>query len=471
MKISHLLTSFGLAVGVGILMSTAIQIYTLDHLRINGPEYKKIELGTDLVADILPPPLYVVEPYAIATEGMFHEEMGKTAAEKLKKLHAAYDERRQYWAGSALPSSLKNQLDGDVEIYGAEFWNVIDAKVIPAFSSTDPNIRSAALDALKDAFWKHDNAVRAFIPEASAYLEASKQGADVSNERLTLLADAAVIVAFLILTIGVLYFRRSAIRPLVGMTAYMSDLATGDYAKEVPFVGRRDEIGGMAEAVEVFRQNAIANVRLEGEAATSRSQQDAERAEVQRRMQTEAEQLHFASDNLASGLKRLAAGDLAFQISEPFAPAFEPLRLDFNQSVRQLGIALSTIAASIGMMDNGTREIAAGTQDLSKRTEQQAASLEETAAALDEIVANVASSTKLTEEARAVAAQANQSAQQSAEVVSHAEGAMRRIEKSSQQISNIIGVIDDIAFQTNLLALNAGVEAARAEKRARGLPL
>jgi methyl-accepting chemotaxis protein len=182
----------------------------------------------------------------------------------------------------------------------------------------------------------------------------------------------------------------------------------------------------------------------------------------------EAEQLRFASDNIGAGLKRLASGDLAFQLNEAFAPDFEPLRHDFNQSVLQLGTALSAIAESIATMDNGTREIASAAQDLARRTEQQAASLEETAAALDQITANVSSSTNRTDEARTVATQANQSAMNSTEVVSHAEEAMRRIEESSQQISNIIGVIDEIAFQTNLLALNAGVEAARAGEAGKG---
>ncbi|API57696.1 methyl-accepting chemotaxis protein (plasmid) [Rhizobium leguminosarum] len=256
--------------------------------------------------------------------------------------------------------------------------------------------------------------------------------------------------------------------PIQRITAAMRNLASGDTASEIPFAGRNDEIGAMAAAVNVFREAAIANSRLEGEAHATRERQEAERAAVQKRTEVDAEQLRFASDNLGAGLKRLAAGDLAFQLTEAFAPDFEPLRNDFNQSVSQLGTALAAIAESIATMDNGTREIASGAQDLAKRTEQQAASLEETAAALDQITANVGSSTKLTEEARTVAAQANQNAAKSAEVVSHAEEAMRRIEESSQQISNIIGVIDEIAFQTNLLALNAGVEAARAGDAGKG---
>lgn len=176
----------------------------------------------------------------------------------------------------------------------------------------------------------------------------------------------------------------------------------------------------------------------------------------------------FAVTEIGSSLNQLAEGRLDFRLEQPFATDFESLRKNFNDAVDKLGMALGSVAETTVRIDSGTREIAAGANDLSKRTEQQAASLEETAAALDEITANVNSSTKRTEEARGVASRANQSAVKSAEVVSHAEEAMRKIEDSSQQISNIIGVIDEIAFQTNLLALNAGVEAARAGEAGKG---
>ncbi|WP_341486929.1 HAMP domain-containing methyl-accepting chemotaxis protein [Pararhizobium sp. A13] len=303
----------------------------------------------------------------------------------------------------------------------------------------------------------------------------NKEGAAQSGADSQVLTEHSLNMVYILCAVALLvgaaaiFFATAGIaNPIQRITGAMRILASGDTAAEIPFAGRNDEIGAMAAAVNVFREAAIANSRLEGEAHATRQRQEAERAAVQKRTDMEAEQLRFASDNLGAGLKRLAAGDLAFQLNEAFAPDFEPLRHDFNQSVRQLGSALAAIAESISTMDNGTREIASGAQDLAKRTEQQAASLEETAAALDQITANVGSSTKLTEEARTVATQANHSAAKSAEVVSHAEEAMRRIEESSQQISNIIGVIDEIAFQTNLLALNAGVEAARAGDAGKG---
>jgi methyl-accepting chemotaxis protein len=277
----------------------------------------------------------------------------------------------------------------------------------------------------------------------------------------------ALVAAIILSSIAFAY--SGIARPIGAITVSMRKLAEGDTDSTIPFPGRADEIGSMAGAVEIFRKAAISNKRMEIEAEANRKQAEIDRLANQREAEADAaERLRVAASGLGAGLKRLAAGDLAFRLDEAFAPDFEALRHDFNTSVRQLGDTLSSIAESIGSMDNGTREISSGANDLSKRTEQQAASLEETAAALDEITANVSSSAKRTEEARSVATQANQSATKSAEVVSQAEEAMQRIESSSQQISNIIGVIDEIAFQTNLLALNAGVEAARAGEAGKG---
>ena len=173
-------------------------------------------------------------------------------------------------------------------------------------------------------------------------------------------------------------------------------------------------------------------------------------------------------NEIGDALKRLAGGDLSFQLNEPFTPDFEPLRHDLNGAISQLGDTLRAVAEATGQIDTGIREISQSAEDLSKRTEQQASSLEQTAAALDQITANVGSSSKRAEEARSVALHANESAVQSGKVVANAVDAMQKIEQSSNQVSNIIGVIDEIAFQTNLLALNAGVEAARAGEAGKG---
>ncbi|WP_165422482.1 methyl-accepting chemotaxis protein [Rhizobium leguminosarum] len=258
------------------------------------------------------------------------------------------------------------------------------------------------------------------------------------------------------------------IRPINIINSTMKSLAGGKIDVTVPGIGRKDEVGEMAAAVEVFRANAVNTLRLENEANAQRSLTEEQRLQKATSDRVLAEAMAQATSGLGEGLKHLADGDLTFKLSNPFAPDFETLRADFNAAVGQLAETMRSVAEATGAIDNGSREVSTSADDLSKRTEQQAASLEETAAALDQITVNVANSSKRADEARKVAVLANESAAHSGKVVANAVDAMQKIEQSSNEISNIIGVIDEIAYQTNLLALNAGVEAARAGDAGKG---
>ncbi|TCM53562.1 methyl-accepting chemotaxis protein [Rhizobium sp. PP-F2F-G48] len=290
-----------------------------------------------------------------------------------------------------------------------------------------------------------------------------------ANYVQALTVTVAMLIAAALVIAGSIWFAITGIaRPIQAITGSMNGLAGGDAATAIPFAGRTDEIGEMAAAVEVFRANAQANAKLEEDAATQRHLTEEQRLRTAEAERTRAEAMAQATNGLADGLKHMASGDLAFELKQPFAADFESLRADFNLAISQLRTTLADVAKAGSSIDSGAREVSQSADDLAKRTEQQAASLEETAAALDQITANVSNSSKRAEEARSVAVQASTSATQSGTVVANAVEAMRKIEASSSEVANIIGVIDEIAFQTNLLALNAGVEAARAGEAGKG---
>ncbi|HTJ03203.1 MAG TPA: methyl-accepting chemotaxis protein [Methylovirgula sp.] len=261
---------------------------------------------------------------------------------------------------------------------------------------------------------------------------------------------------------------RSITTPLARMTAALKALAAGNNAYEIPETARKDEIGEMAQAAQVFKDGAIAKLRLESEARDARDAADSERSRAESLQRERARQQQHVMSLLGEGLERLANGDLQSRLIGEFPSDFEKLHGDFDSAVGQLQGALREVAGSTQTIQAGTKEITTAADDMSRRTEQQAASLEETTAALGEIVQAVSNTAESASFARDIVAKAKTDAEVSEKVVGEATEMMAEIAESSRKIGQIIGVIDEIAFQTNLLALNAGVEAARAGETGRG---
>ncbi len=302
--------------------------------------------------------------------------------------------------------------------------------------------------------------------EAAMKAEAESQASIAFWTKIVVMVGVAL-VALTAIGAGLL-LRRSIAVPVTAMTGAMRRLASGDNSVDVPAIGRKDEVGQMADAVQTFKDNALAKIRLQAEAEAARLEAERlESAAEEERRRNEAIQA-MVVDTLADCLSRLADGDLTWRIDAEFAGRYAKLKEDFNVAMTKLQETMAVIAGASSGVSFSADEIASASDQLSRRTEQQAASLEETAAALDQITATVKKTASGAKEATVLVTSARDGAERSGQVVRQAVTAMGQIESSSREIGNIIGVIDEIAFQTNLLALNAGVEAARAGEAGKG---
>ena len=292
--------------------------------------------------------------------------------------------------------------------------------------------------------------------------------------------------------------------PISRMTKTMRRLAGGDFAVEIPDAVRRDEIGDMARAVEVFRASGLKVSQMtEAEAATVLRNQ-AERASMMaelraafgdvvdaavagdfsRRVETEfpdpelnglAQSVNNLVDTVDRGigatgevLGALAQADLTRRVEGDFGGTLGRLKDDTNLVADKLSDVVTRLRGTSRSLKTATGEILAGANDLSERTTKQAATIEETSAAMEQLAATVLENAKRAQDASQIAGVVTETAETSGRVMRDANAAMDRITTSSGKISNIIGLIDDIAFQTNLLALNASVEAARAGDAGKG---
>ncbi|MBB3455608.1 methyl-accepting chemotaxis protein [Rhizobium sp. BK313] len=388
----------------------------------------------------------------------------KTVAAGKSRFGEAKDRLKQ--AESQVPSQ-KPQMDEILA--GMDELEALTNKVIDQRKSGDVKGATASMAVVAD---KLTTLVAKMQANNNALTDRMNNGADALSAHINTTIDytLAILAALTLagIALGVYVAQTGIATPLTRLHRRMVTLASGDTTSEIDGLDRRDEIGQMASAVSVFRDNAIERARLEAQAEADRNLSDNERAEHEALRVAEAAHLQKAVQALGDGLKRLADGDLVTHIDTQFVAHLDQLRQDFNNSLVKLNEAMQAVGANARAINAGANEIRGSADELSKRTEQQAASVEETAAALEQITTTVKDAAKRAEEASQLVAHTRAGAERSGEIVRNAVSAMQQIEKSSSEIGNIIGVIDDIAFQTNLLALNAGVEAARAGEAGKG---
>ncbi|MBV9076932.1 MAG: HAMP domain-containing protein [Methylobacteriaceae bacterium] len=441
--------------------------YTLGQLRVGGPVYADIIASKDLVADILPPPLYVVE--AMLEVSLLDDKRASLDEHrtKLASLRTDFNERRQYWRGSDLPENLKRGLEA-AAVAAMPFWDAVETGILPALAAG--NVAQAKVNSVRaqEAYAAHRAAVDKLVAEAKTYGDRVEAEAGQRTTLLSSILYAVSALGLMVAVAGAILLTRKLVAPLSALAQTLAQLAGGDTEANVPYTTGRNEIGAMARAVQVFKETQAERLALEGRSAAARAQADRERELNEASRLATAREQEQVVRSLAHGLEHLAAGKLDVRLTEPFPAASAKLREDFNAAMGTLQGAMDAVIGAARSVQAGTDEIRQATDDLSQRTERQAASLEQTAAALDEVTAAVRATADGAKEVRQMVATARNDAQSSGEVVQGAVGAMSDIKQSAQQITQIISVIDEIAFQTNLLALNAGVEAARAGEAGRG---
>ncbi|WP_034884594.1 methyl-accepting chemotaxis protein [Ensifer sp. WSM1721] len=310
------------------------------------------------------------------------------------------------------------------------------------------------------------------VAEASGTLEGfvsnAQEAGKQDSQRSATVSIIAMVAGTLLAIIGGLMLVETLRGPLKRVTETMTRLANGDLEVTIEGRNRGDEIGDMVRSVAVFRDNAMENVRLEREAEAARAlsaEEEARRA--QERARIEAEQMQ-ALDALSDVLAELAAGNLEEGMAEDLPSDYVIMARTYNNAVEALRATLMDVRLVTEEITGGTGNLASSSDDLARRTEQQAAALEESSRALRQLTEIVRATAESARQTTVSVDETNSYAQHSGQVVAKAIDAMAEINRSSEKIGTIIGVIDEIAFQTNLLALNAGVEAARAGEAGRG---
>ncbi len=433
----------GIVIVSTIAATMVVATFGVNHIRFGGSIYTEDRLLSDLVADILPPPMFAVEPFAEASMMLRDPSDFAEHRARLAKMEETYHARRDFWAASELDANLKEPLQSRVQSGVDAIWTEINTRAIPAVERGDRAAMAASADRLEQLYEAHRSAEAGLVTQVNQHREevAADSQTALAIISALLLAFAVAIVA---MVMGALrYATRQALDPLAETAETMSRMAAGDLEVGRTSTHRDDEIGEMTRAIEVFREASRQRIAA----------QDKQRAVV---------------EAMGTGLTELGAGNLGYRIDQPLAEEYEALRASFNATLDQLGGVMKSVTASARSVSTGASEIRAASDDLALRNEQQAASLEETAAAMNQVTGIVKESAGSAAEVRRSIGEAHTEATEGGAVVQRAISAMGAIERSSQEISQIINVIDGIAFQTNLLALNAGVEAARAGDAGKG---
>ncbi|CAL80270.1 putative methyl-accepting chemotaxis receptor/sensory transducer [Bradyrhizobium sp. ORS 278] len=424
LSISALIAVFGLVLALGFGAVVLTSAYALRELKVGGPLYSKIKLGNDLVADILPPPEYVIEAYLEATLVLRNPKNLDAHAAKLAQLKKDYDDRKAFWIGSTLEPDLKSLLVEKSDAEVRKFWQAAEAELIPALRAGDTAKADTAYARLRDAYAAHRAVIDTLVEKANKFNSDMETAAAAQDSSISVVVWTVSGIVMALVIAGMSGLVMGVVRPLSRMTGLMRRIAQGELSTDIPYSQRGDEIGAMARALGIFKTNALENAEL-------RDKQERDRAEADR-------------------VKRRAMLDMA-----------DVIERETSTSVDEAAGASRQVEAVASGLSDLAHELSADAQAVAAASEQSLANAQTVSAAAEELSSAI-------REISSQVARASTITKSAVTGREKAKSTMMSLTKAVDKIAEVSNLIGGIAEQTNLLALNATIEAARAGEAGRG---
>jgi methyl-accepting chemotaxis protein len=422
--ISRAIFAFGMLTVLGLLSVIFASNYALSQLKVGGPLYDKIKLGNDLIADILPPPEYVIEAYLEATLALQDPSSLTNRRDRLIQLKKEYDDRREFWSKSDLDPAIKSKLTGASHADVTRFWNAVEQSFLPAIAKGDTVLATKSYAEIGAAYTAHRAVIDEIVKRTNDDNAATEAEANGRVKFFTGIVWVISAVVLLLVAAGVGGIAKGVLRPIVGMTGAMQRLAGGELDSKIPSLGRNDEVGAMARAVEVFKENALRVQSMEAERELAASKV--------------AEERKAAMQQVAQGFEK-AVGNILKTVSSA------------SYDIEAAAGNLTKTAETAQRLSMG---VGSASQQSSSNVQAAAAASEEMASSVTEIGRQVQHS--------------QQVARSAVEQAERTNGRINELSESASRIGEVIKMITAVAEQTNLLALNATIEAARAGDAGRG---
>jgi methyl-accepting chemotaxis protein len=448
------------ALSSGTGMWVALKLSAGIDRAVDSGQIMRTHMGADMMHDALRGDVYAAIISADPATGLTLEDAEKDFQEHKAEFEKLITENE----AADLPSQTRGLL-AKVKIPLQDY--VAGARAIIALAGTDAEAAKEQLPRFAELFKQLETAMEEVSDSVTnaAMSDAAEAKADAKLAKWIMAGLLALGLVFaLALTI---LAQTGIVRPIEKITSALDRLASGDLSTKVPDLKTDDEIGRMARALRIFREE-MQGRQSEVEARKARDAADEECVRHEAVLRAQEEERRMVVASLGQALEELSAGNLAFRIAADFPAEYRKLRDDFNGAIFKLEDVVRTIARASENTRLGTGEISSSTDELAQRTSSQAASLEQVVAALQDMTSTFRTTAQGAADARAAVGSVRDEAGASGDVVARAVEAMSAIHQSANEVSKIIVVIDEIAFQTSLLALNAGVEAARAGDAGRG---